>query len=85
MRAKKDVVISDIRFQNEVNAIRQAEGKLIRLLRGTGLAGAAGQHKSETEMKGIPDTDFDVIIDNNEMSLGQFEERVLQVVRSFLR
>lgn len=79
------VAISDVRFQNEIDAIRRAGGKLIRLLRGAGLSGAAGEHRSEAEIREIPDSEFDVVIDNNEMTLPQFEAHVLQVVRSFSR
>jgi hypothetical protein len=82
---KKNVAISDVRFQNEITAIRRAGGKLIRLLRGTGLEGAAGKHRSETEILEIPDSEFDAIVDNNGMTLPQFEERVRQLAGSLLR
>ena len=41
------VVVPDVRFDNEVNEIRSLNGVLIRVVRGSGLEGAAGQHKSE--------------------------------------
>ena len=41
------VVVPDVRFDNEVNEIRSLNGVLIRVVRGRGLEGAAGQHKSE--------------------------------------
>lgn len=60
------VVISDVRFHNEVAAIKKAGGKLVRVIRpGAGLASDAGQHVSETQQKEIPDTAFDFVIDNN--------------------
>lgn len=44
------VVIPDVRFSNEVVAIRAAGGKVVRIVRpGAGLQGAASQHASETE------------------------------------
>lgn len=59
------VAIPDCRFRNEVIAVRNAGGKVIRIVRpGAGLQGAAGTHKSETEMTELPDDLFDVIIEN---------------------
>ncbi len=62
--ATAGVVIPDIRFRNEMDAIRKAGGTLWRVKRGSGLAGEAGAHISETEQDGIPDSFFDVVIDN---------------------
>jgi hypothetical protein len=44
-------VIPDVRFQNEVDAIRNEGGKVIRIVRAghSGLAGAAGLHSSEAQ------------------------------------
>ncbi len=48
----RGVVVSDVRFPNEAEAIRAAGGKVVRLTRpGAGLTGAAGAHESEA---GIP-------------------------------
>lgn len=78
---KKDVVISDVRFKNEIDAIRKAGGIVIKLLRGEGLEGAAGQHKSETELQGIPLESFDFIIDNREWTLNQLELYLHQLIQ----
>jgi len=60
------VVIPDVRFKNEVKAIKEAGGKLVRINRpGVGLDGAAGQHRSETEQQEIPDSVFDFILQND--------------------
>lgn len=60
------VVIPDARFRNELEAIRAAGGKLIRIKRpGAGLEGSAGQHVSETEQQGIPDAFFDHVLQND--------------------
>lgn len=60
------VVISDVRFQNEIEAVRHAGGKLIRLVRpGAGLSGAAAAHPSEKEQSEIPDEAFDDVIMND--------------------
>jgi hypothetical protein len=59
------VVIGDCRFRNELKSIREAGGKLIRVIRpGAGLQGSFGLHQSEAEMSEIPDSEFDVIIQN---------------------
>ena len=62
----KGVVITDVRFRNEVEAIKKAGGYVLRIERpGAGLTGAAGAHASESEMREIPDDIFDARIDNN--------------------
>lgn len=59
------VVISDCRFKNEVKFIKEAGGKLIRVIRpGAGLKGDFGKHQSEIEMESIPDDVFDLVIQN---------------------
>jgi hypothetical protein len=61
----KGVAISDVRFRNELEAIRRAGGIVLRVVRpGAGLAGAAAGHASEVEQQSIPDTDFDAVIRN---------------------
>lgn len=86
------VVISDVRFVNEVDAIHGAGGKIVRVTRskatieemedehliedledalakleeeGTSLTSAASQHKSETELLGIPKDKFDYMFQNS--------------------
>lgn len=62
----KGVVISDCRFKNELSAIKESGGIIIRVVRqGAGLDGEASQHRSETEMLEIPDEMFNVVILNN--------------------
>jgi hypothetical protein len=76
------VVFSDIRFKNEIDAVRKAGGKIYRLTRGEGLYGAAGQHISEQELRGIPLEYFDGVIDNKEWPLEDLERHLLELVRS---
>jgi hypothetical protein len=60
------VVIPDVRFKNEIDGLRAHGAKLIRIVRSSaGLAGAAGQHTSETEQASIPDDAFDTVIQND--------------------
>lgn len=57
------VVISDVRFKNEIQAIQNFGGVVVRLRREIGdlKAGIAG-HASEEEQKSIPDHDFDFVV-----------------------
>lgn len=61
----KAVVIPDVRFCNEIEYIKSAGGKLLRVIRpGAGLEGAFAQHQSEAEMAGISNDLFDTVIQN---------------------
>lgn len=61
-----DVVIPDVRFENEIAGLIAKGAKLIRVVRtGAGLDGAAGAHRSEKEQGGIPDDRFDLVIEND--------------------
>jgi hypothetical protein len=59
------VVIPDVRFRNEVDAIKQAGGRVFRIARpgSTGDVGIKG-HASESEMDGISVERFDALIEN---------------------
>jgi hypothetical protein len=81
---KTSVVIPDVRFKNEVDAIKTAGGKLIRITRpNAGLSGSAGQHRSETEQTSIPDSEFDGVIVNGG-TLAGLESVVTHVVGRWL-
>ena len=61
------IVISDCRYSNELNAIKQRNGKIVRIVRsGAGLKGPAANHSSESEQLEIPDSMFDYILYNND-------------------
>lgn len=61
------VILTDVRYLNEIRAVKAAGGKVIRVVRpGAGLQGGAGQHSSETEQAGLPDSEFDATIPNDE-------------------
>ena len=73
--ANEGVVFSDIRFLNEMEAVRKNGGKLVRLKRGwpsdpkTMLSlirgtGGSSSHPSEVEQLVVPDDYFDIVIDN---------------------
>jgi len=69
------ITVSDVRFRNEMRIIREAGGKLVRVRRpGAGLKGSTGLHPSEAEQAGIPDAEFDIVIENNG-TLEQFQKQ----------
>jgi len=57
------VIISDIRFRNELEAIRAAGSKLWRVVR-PGHDKPKWDHTSETEQQGFSDDEFNVVIKN---------------------
>lgn len=62
----RGVAVPDVRFRNEMNAIQEAGGRVIRIVRpGAGLDGIHGQHVSETEQGSISDSEFDAVISND--------------------
>lgn len=63
---KKNIVISDCRYLNEMNKIKEMGGKLIRIKKTVvPLKGNAGMHSSETNQVKIMDNFFDYIIKND--------------------
>lgn len=59
------VVITDVRFKNEIRAVKDAGGKLIRVVR-PGHEKPKWNHPSETEQLEVPDSEFDFILWNDE-------------------
>jgi hypothetical protein len=75
---RRGIAIPDVRFRGEVDAIKKAGGRLIRIMReGAGLCGSAAQHVSEQEQLSIPDSAFDAVLENN----GTKDDLFVQVVR----
>jgi hypothetical protein len=75
----KGVVISDVRFKNEVDAIFKAGGSVWRIERpGAGLQGVAAKHVSETEQTLISCA----YIVNNVLGLDNLEELVSYGLKS---
>lgn len=64
------VLISDVRFRNEMNVIRQAGGKVWRIVPVLTKEQQESwrQHSSEAEQTEIPDSDFDAVIVNEKAS-----------------
>lgn len=60
------VVIPDVRFLNEAEAIKKAGGSVLKVERpGAGLSGQAGKHASEVGIEAIPREAFASIINND--------------------
>lgn len=65
MRAKTDVIVPDVRFKNEIDAIKKANGKVIRVVRPGTKPETVDMHPSEQEALSIRDYEFDFVIDNS--------------------
>lgn len=75
---QENVVIPDVRFLNEAEAIRNEGGLLLKILR----PGKHGDgHRSETELADFDG--WDHVIDNNG-SIPELEQKVVQIVRDAL-
>jgi hypothetical protein len=59
------VVISDLRFKNEMKAIKDIGGALIRVKRPENPFDIGTAHRSEAEQEAIPDSEFDFVILND--------------------
>lgn len=71
-------VISDARFENEVKAVQNAGGKVIRLTRTTK---GKDIHKSELALDNY--TEFDAVIDNQNMSIEESCQHLVQLIDSW--
>jgi hypothetical protein len=79
----RGVAIPDVRFRNEIEAVKGAGGRVIRVTRpGAGLQGSAGSHASETEQASIPNSEFDDVI-VNDGTLDGLKIKVDVVLRKF--
>lgn len=75
-------VIPDTRFVNEIEAIKKAGGKVVRIKReGAGLKGSVADHASEAEQLTIPDEAFDHVLDNGNGPLSALENKVSEMVK----
>jgi hypothetical protein len=62
---KGGVVIPDVRFKNELKALRAADAMLIRVVHPSMTSVFGAQHSSEFEQTTIPDSAFDEVIVND--------------------
>jgi len=76
------VVISDVRFLNEVDAIRAAGGHVWKTERpGSGLTGVAAQHASEQEQNSIDPRKFASVLNNTNGPLEELVSKELSALR----
>jgi len=61
----KNVVITDLRYRNEADAIRAQGGKLIRVKRLVEKLKLVPNHQSELDLLGTYDDEFDAVLENN--------------------
>ena len=73
----KLAVIPDCRFANEVEAIQEAGGKVIRLTRQPYEDG----HSSETALDGYEG--FDVTVDNQNMTIDETNMKIMEILREW--
>lgn len=73
----RPTVLSDCRYPNEAQAVRELGGVVVQVVRpGSGLSGEAAQHESE---KQISDDLIDVVI-NNDGTLGDLAVEVRKII-----
>lgn len=74
---EEDWIITDVRFENEANAIRENNGILIRINRNTNLK---DEHLSETALDNYKN--FDLVIDNNG-TIDELIDKVYDFMKNF--
>lgn len=72
-------LITDLRFQNEFKAIKDINGKVIKLTR----RNSDDTHISELDMSDVKDEDFDLVIDNQNMTIDEKNQILLDNVFSW--
>lgn len=73
-------IIGDLRFSNELKAVHDAGGKVIRLLRNSD---SLGEDSHESEIALVNCQDFDYIIDNRDISINEKNNRILNVLQEW--
>lgn len=79
------VVFSDLRFRNEFETVKKAQGKMIRIYR-PGHGGNVGieGHASEAEQQTIQDREFDLVV-NNDGSLIDYYRAIDAIMATVLK
>lgn len=75
LRGRDRVVVSDVRFGNEADLIRDRGGSLYRIQRGATTPAVADVHPSETEILTMP---VDGVLFNTAATPAEFRERVIR-------
>lgn len=71
--------VTDVRFKNEIHAVRELGGKVIRIVRDVGRTDQI-PHASELEMTEIPNEHFDHVVANNS-TFGEYCDRIEEILR----
>lgn len=61
---RKNIVITDLRYKNEAEAVREAGGMLVRVKRWVPKITVSPKHQSEKDLLEVHDDDFDWILHN---------------------
>lgn len=72
-------VITDTRFPNEVEAVKEVGGKVIRFLRSP----FNDNHISETSLDDYPHNKYDAVIDNSDMTVSEQNEAVYKKLKEW--
>lgn len=77
----KGVIITDIRFPNEFDALKKRGAKVVRIKRpGAGLKGEAANHSSEIALDQHLNSEFDYVLDNSG-TMEQLEDNVVEMMK----
>lgn len=79
--APRYVVVSDVRFQNEVDAFRKAGGKIVKVSGRGGLQGGAASHATE-QADGLSGIDFQIDNSSSIEALTQAADALVEEVLS---
>lgn len=69
-------IIDDCRFPNEAKFMKDKGAKLIKLTKKIDF----DKHESEVAMNELPDSFFDAVIDNTDLTIGQKNEKLLEAI-----
>lgn len=70
-------VMDDVRFPNELEAVRQAGGTLIKLLRNWD---SQATHVSETALNDVPDSKYDFVYRNQNYTKAYFQDCIRELI-----
>jgi hypothetical protein len=79
------VVISDVRFRNEVEVLRKAGALVVRVRRPVKELFVKTTHPSEVELNEIPDEDFDYVIHGPEKGVPELEDLADEMMKGLGR
>lgn len=80
VRTKTDVVVPDVRLKGELSYLRASGAYLVRVVRPVVELAVPNTHVSEYDLSDVQDTEFDIVIENNE-GLLHLQRLVALVVR----